>query len=234
MLSTQHPSRNQKTGPIATTYRSGKKRFGTCPTSCNLCDRPEEATKRIDHKYMSDLYNAVPRGGISFTYCHFRWQQWAHKYPVKKNKTVVNFSADTMRLARASFAAGIPTVVACTQDDFTKEKSLGKMKLVICPADKDKGRNCANCGGNKGPLCARGKRDYAVAFLVHGRDAKKAADTTTPGGCYGESGFYTRIAWNNVSKKPATDDGVTVRDFAKRLPYGTTLRHHIVGDTGKE
>ena len=52
MLSTQYPSQNVKVGPIATSYRSGKKPFGTCPNTCKLCDRPEEATTRIDHEYM--------------------------------------------------------------------------------------------------------------------------------------------------------------------------------------
>jgi len=233
MLSTQYPSRNKKTGPIATTYRAGAKAFGTCPATCKLCDRPEEATKKIDHEYFKAVYHAVPKGGRAFTYCHFPHKQWANKYPPAKKKTVVNFSADTMRLARASLAAGVPTVVATTQQGHDKAKAQG-VKLVICPADKKAGRNCGNCGGNKGPLCSRIDRDYAVVFLVHGTSKAKAADTKTPGGCYAESGYYTRIHWNQLSQRSQGEsDSLAISSFVKELPYGTTLRHHIAGDMGK-
>lgn len=232
MISTQYPSRNGKTGPIATTYRSGALPFATCPATCKLCDKPEQAAQRIDHDYMRAVYESVPAGGRAFTYSHFRWQQWAHKYPAKKGRATINYSADTMRLAKAALAAGVPTTVALTEETAAKEKKAGT-RLLICPADKEKGRTCANCGGSKGPICARGNRDFMVGFLVHGKDKRKAADLTTPGGCYGWSGYYTRLAWQNLSDTQATNDATQHRAFVDRLPYGTTLRAHIVGDMGK-
>ena len=232
MISCQYPSRNSKIGHIASTYRSGAQPFATCPATCKLCDKPEQAARSIDHKYMRAVWESVPAGGLAFTYSHFRWQLWAHKYPAKKGRATINYSADTMRLAKAALAAGVPTTVALTEETAAKEKKAGT-RLVICPADKDKGRTCANCGGSKGPICARGNRGFIVGFLVHGKDKAKAADLSEPGGCYGWSGFYTRTHWNNLAAQPQTDDATQHRAFVDRLPYGTILRAHIVGDMGK-
>ena len=234
MLSTQYPSQNVKVGPIATSYRSGKKPFGTCPNTCKLCDRPEEATTRIDHEYMSAVYNTVPHQGRVFTYVHFHHSMWANKYPAKKGKAVFNYSADTLRLARASLAAGVPTVIAVTEKDLARAKNQPGLKIKVCPADKKKGFNCSNCGGSKGPICSWTNRDFAVGFMVHGTRKKKAADTSQPGGCYAEAGFYTRTHWNQLSKREQQkSDAQTHIDFVKSLPFATIMRPHIAGDMGK-
>ena len=233
MLSNQYPSRNKKTGAIATTYRAGKNNiFGSCPKTCNLCERPAEATNKIDFDYMGAVYDAVPKGGRSFSYTHFHYKKWFAKYPNKKGKTIFNFSADTIRSAEASLKKGVATVVATTKNKYEKAKARG-VKIQICPADKDKGFNCANCGGSKGPICSWANRDFIVAFITHGPKTA-LANSQEKGGCYAESGFHTRIHWNWLSNREAVlSDSQQVKEFASSLPFGTTLRHHIAGDMGK-
>jgi len=233
MISTQSPSLNPKTGPINTTYRSGNKPFGTCPTSCKLCSRPEEATTRIDHTYMRAVYDSVPPAGKVFTYVHFHHKLWASKYPATKGKAVFNYSADTLRLAKASLAAGVPTVIAVTEKDLARAKNQPGLKIKVCPADKKTGKNCSNCGGAKGPICSWTDRDFAVGFLVHGNQKKKAADPKTPGGCYGEAGHFTNMHWKKLSNKEQNmTDAEAHTYFIKSLGWGAIVRPHIVGDMG--
>ena len=234
MLSTQYPSQNSKTGPIATTYRAGNKnRFGTCPATCNLCDKPENATTKIDWQYMQTVYDSVPNGGLAFTYSHFAFRRWFRRFKATAGKTVINYSADTLRQALTALQAGVPTVVALTPDQYEKARADGK-PIKVCPADKEKGRNCANCGGSKGPICAWIDRSFIVAFLVHGTSAAKAA-AADPGGCYAESGFYTRTHWRKLSERVTNvTDSEALKAFVAKLPFGASLRHHIAGDGGKE
>ena len=60
------------------------------------------------------------------------------------------------------------------------------------------------------------------------------------GGCYGTHG-KVRLQWENTRKNvnqnnvnQSRQDIDTLNNFVQELPYGTVLRHHIVGDIGKE
>ena len=55
--------------------------------------------------------------------------------------------------------------------------------------------------------------------------------TDTAGGCYGNGG-PVRLAWESTKKTGDASDGAAVVRFARSLPPGSFLRHHVVGDLG--
>jgi len=97
------------------------------------------------------------------------------------------------------------------------------------PAELAENFSCDQCGGGR-PLCARGGRDYVVVFVAHGGGARLVGDDT-PGGCYGNGG-PVRLAWESTRKTGDASDGAAVVRFARSLPPGSLLRHHVVGDLG--
>ena len=87
--------------------------------------------------------------------------------------------------------------------------------------------------GNGRPLCARGDRDYVIAFPVHGSSKRAAADPDKPGGCYAEH-HHVRRHGEATRKQPVAveTDGERLTEFARTCQRGAILRHHIVGDVG--
>ena len=71
-----------------------------------------------------------------------------------------------------------------------------------------------------------------VVFVAHGSGAKRVG-TEQGGGCYAASG-PTAIQWHGTRTKGAANDAQAVRAFARSLPPGSMLRHHVAGDVGRE
>ena len=226
MLKTVKTSGNKKTGPIAVTYRAGgHNMFGTCPKTCALNPQGDHAADLIDADYLQALRHAVPRNGQAWTYSHFP----AELLPVPApGETVINASCDTMADALAAVRAGRPAVVAAPAGTVWPCTREG-VRFVQCPAELSESFDCAQCGGGR-PLCARGDRDYVVVFVAHGSGAALVG-TDQAGGCYGNSG-PVRLVWNATQKTGAADDGAELVRFARSLPPGSLLRHHVVGDLG--
>ena len=228
MLKTVQASANRKTGPIAVTYRAGSADvFGTCPKSCNLCPRPENAAEQIDTEYLDALRHAVPRNGQAWTYSHF------HAFDLPKwqaGECVINASCDTVAEAIQAHDSGRPAVYAAPLNSGAFPQRHYGVQFVRCPAETSDAVTCASCGNGR-PLCARGDRDYIVAFVAHGATAKRVGECD-PGGCYAAGG-PTFFAWNNTKKTGAPNDAAAIVAFAKSLPPGWMLRHHIAGDVGK-
>ena len=230
MLKTIAVTSNRKTGPIATTYRSGMhETYGTCPTSCALHPKSETGAVQIDVEYLAAVSDAVPRGGQAWTYSHFA----AEALPVPKlGKTVFNASCDTMAEAVRAVELGRPAVFAAPVDMAESFPLVNQgVRFVRCPADLSESFTCAQCGGGR-PLCAQGERDYVVVFVAHG-SGKKRVGTAQKGGCYAAGG-PTAIAWHGTKKSGHQDDAAAVRSFARSLPPGSLLRHHVAGDIGRE
>lgn len=227
MIKTVAVSSNQKTGPIAVTYRSGAHNvFGTCPRSCALNPQGDHAAALIDADYLQALRQAVPRNGQAWTYSHFP----AHLLPSPaEGETVINVSCDTMEAAIDAVRKGRPAVHAAPSGTSWPVRHEG-VRFVRCPAETVESVNCGNCGGGR-PLCARGERDYVIVFVAHG-GAAKLVGSETAGGCYGTGG-PVRMAWNATKKSGTADDAATVAKFAQGLPPGSFLRHHVVGDLGQ-
>ena len=235
-----------KTRGIATTYRSGQgNKFGTCPASCPM-NVTQAGASEIDSDYLNAVLNAVPYKGKSFTYTHFDWSQWANK--TGPGKTTVNYSTESLTAAAAASRV-VPTVTVVTENDWNDSKTIrapllgrsnsrghfvqsGSVKVVRCPAEYRENFGCAQCG-NGAPLCARQDRDFIVGFTAHGSKKKLAADASTPGGCYANNG-HVELHWRATSNQDQVSetDGEKVTRFAKSLPPGSILRHHVAGDMG--
>jgi hypothetical protein len=227
MLKTVTTSGNKKTGPIAVTYRAGGHSvFGTCPKTCALNPKGEHGADLIDADYLATLRHAVPRNGQAWTYSHFP----AESLPVPApGETVINASCDDMPTAIAAVKAGRPAVVAAPAGTVWPCVRDG-VRFIQCPAELSDSFNCAQCGNGR-PLCARPQRDYVIVFVAHGGGAKMVG-TDAPGGCYGNGG-PVRLQWIATQKSGAPDDAAEVARFARSLPPGSLLRHHVVGDIGR-
>ena len=222
MLKTVKHSANKKTGPIAVTYRAGGHNvFGTCPKTCALNPQGDNAAELVDVDYLQ----AVPRNGQAWTYSHFPAELLPAPAP---GETVINASCDTIPQALAAVAAGRPAVVAAPSGTVWPYTVDG-VRFVQCPAELAENFSCAQCGNGR-PLCARGDRDYVVVFVAHGSGARLVGDDT-PGGCYGNGG-PVRLAWEKTKTAGHQNDAAELARFARSLPPGSLLRHHVVGDLG--
>ena len=230
MLKTVRVSGNSKTGPIAVTYRSGQcSTYGTCPKSCQLHPAPATGTDTIDSDYLAALVESVPPGGQAWTYSHFP----AELLPVARaGQTVINASCDTMDQAVAAWSIGRPAVVAAPAGtEWAGGVEYNGVKFIRCPAELADDFNCQACGGGR-PLCARPERDYIIVFVAHGPMAARVG-RDIDGGCYATTG-PTAIQWHGTRKAGAVNDAAALRAFARSLPPGSLLRHHVAGDVGRE
>jgi hypothetical protein len=72
-----------------------------------------------------------------------------------------------------------------------------------------------------------------IGFTAHGTGAAKAEQPNESGGCYAGHG-HVAIHWRATSEsKSNASDPDELRAFAKSLPAGTILRHHVAGDIGR-
>lgn len=236
MLKTVSISSNRKLGGCAVTYRSGSTSvYSTCPNECPLKPAGTSGSSQLDEEYLRAVIDAVPIGGLSWTYSHFK--NLAQLPKPSRGKTVINVSADNIAEAIEFLEQGFPTVLS-TPASFdakvdTVESNKGcTVRIVRCPAEYNDKVNCRNCGSGQ-PLCARGDRDYIIKFTAHGSTAKKVGSEEL-GGCYGTGGPVA-IHWKKtMTSTQEVSDSEKLTEWIKTLPYGTLLRHHIVGDVGMQ
>ncbi|NBT32685.1 MAG: hypothetical protein EBT13_12525 [Rhodobacteraceae bacterium] len=230
MLKTVAISGNSKTGPIAVTYRSGThETYGTCPRTCKLHPKNDTGAVTVDAEYLAAVADAVPRNGVAWTYSHFPAAALPAPAP---GKTVFNASCDDMAEAVRTVELGYPAVYAAPKHMADSFPMVHRgVRFVRCPAELADSFTCSQCG-NGSPLCARGDRDFVVVFVAHGSGAKRVG-TEQGGGCYAASG-PTAIQWHGTRTKGAANDAQAVRAFARSLPPGSMLRHHVAGDVGRE
>jgi len=240
MLHTIPLSRAAKTFGIGVTYRSGGEgQYSTCPNSCEL--KPAEATgaDEIDRDYEAAVREAVPAFGLAFLFTHFHPRSWAVQNLDKM--TVFNWSAPCIEKAVFMTAAGTASVAVVPKDFWKHTASprsvtVNGVKCVRCPQEYDERINCGNCGDGS-PFCARWLRKFAVIFTSHGPGAKLAGDPNKRGGCYAGFG-KCQLWWKRLADRArrigshGRIDAVEVKSFARSLPRGTILRHHIAGDLG--
>ena len=169
--------------------------YGSCPKSCALNPNTKDSAKGIDKKYLAALLNAVVKNGLSWTYSHFDFKKLPRN---KKNKTVINYSADTLIQALNSFNDKRDTVYTAPETMTDKVDNIQGVRFVRCPAEYNEKIKCQNCGSGK-PLCARINRDYIIKFVAHGSQKTKVGKKEK-GGCYAGQGF-TRFAWQDTTKR---------------------------------
>jgi hypothetical protein len=236
MLKTVSASRSAKTAGCAVTYRAGAgNRFGTCPATCAL-NPTGKGAGAVDTEYLAALLDAVPRRGVAFTYSHFPFAEWAGE--LRAGRTVINYSADDLDAADTAHAAGVPAVTvmspAAWGDSGRNAATPAGVPVVRCPAEMAKGFSCSDCGNGE-PLCSRLGRNFVIGFTAHGPGKRAAAaGSDDPGGCYADAG-NCRIHWTATAQAGQDEsDSQAVRKFARRLPPGSILRHHVAGDIGAD
>lgn len=229
MLKTVQHSSNRKLGECAATYRAGyRNNYGTCPNSCPLKPLHTQGTDEVDEEYLEALLGAVPRGGCSWTYTHFGPDQVPRP---GGGQTVINLSADSYEEAVEFMHAGYPTTVTLPHQHDAKVDTVEGIRFVRCPAEYNDKVTCNNCGAGS-PLCARPNRDYVIKFTAHGSKAALVG-SETPGGCYGTVGPVA-MHWKKAGEaQQHQTDGELLHHWVKTLPYGTKIRHHVVGDIGR-
>ena len=249
-----------KTTDCAITYRSGDNDvFGTCPKICPLNPNQTVSTGQVDWDYLDAVLDATVRGGRSWTYSHFKFEDISLKqnknfhfnflYRIRDSKqhTTINRSTDDIYDAVTVHKKGYPTVITLSDNHLKpifkkdyyllpleKNFKVNGVQFVRCPAEYNKKVGCINCD-----LCARKDRDFVIVFYGHGSQ-KKLVGEEEQGGCYGTFG-RVRLQWEHTRKNVSQNnvsgnysDKKKLQQFVQELPYGTILRHHIVGDVGKE
>ena len=231
MLKLVKNSTAKKTTYCAVTYRAGgHDKFATCPKTCNLKPDTSAGATEIDYGYLDAVSDAVPKGGVSFTYSHFNPSFWKHK--LRKGKTAINYSAKN--IADMLLHSFVPVVINVKETFWktnNKSETVNGFNIVRCPAEYNNS-NCRDCGNGR-PLCSRIDRNFAIGFTDHGTYKKKAGSETESGGCYATGG-NVKLHWEATTKGADTErDEIQLLKFAQDLPFGTVLRHHIAGDFGK-
>tara|TARA_R100001480_G_scaffold129431_1_gene126989 strand:+ start:61 stop:642 length:582 start_codon:yes stop_codon:yes gene_type:complete len=192
--------------------------------------------KAIDYDYLDAIYNSVPRGGFAFTFSHFNPILWFKDYFPPKKFATINYSADIWKDVLYFFKkCSIPTVLTVAQNFWGGSKSIERdgVRVVRCPEEYNPAVSCVNCGGEKGPLCARSERNYIIGFTAHG-GSKNKINRGERGGCYANGG-NVNIHWERLSQKQQDKtDAEILREFVKTIPPRRILRHHIAGDIGKQ
>ena len=230
MLKLVNKSTAKKTTNCAVTYRAGgQDKFATCPIRCCLKPDASAGASKIDIEYLNALSDAVPTGGVSFTYSHFNPRYWKHK--LKFGKTTINYSAKNLTdLLLHSFVPAVINVKDTFWNNKKSQKISGK-QIVRCPAEYSS-IDCSTCGNGR-PLCSRLDRSYAIGFTDHGAYKKKAGNENENGGCYATGG-NVNLHWKATAlSKDKQSDSKKLISWSKALPAGTVLRHHIAGDLGK-
>ena len=131
-------------------------------------DLAKNHSNNIDKNLIENLIKAY-KGLKVFTYTHCS--------VIKKNidivkkamqeNFIINFSTENMTDLKKALKNGCNGVIACNSIS-NKVVVKDGIKIVQCPATYNKNIHCVNCG-----LCMK-KRDFAIAFPVHGNGKNKA------------------------------------------------------------
>jgi len=120
-------------------------------------------------------------GRRGFTYTHYpvlrdKWaaHNWAILAAANGAGLTINVSAEGLAKADALHALGLPvaTVLPRSLGDWRRVLTPRGVPVVRCPAEYS-WTQCINCGGTKGPICARANRHQIVGLTAHGAQAKQ-------------------------------------------------------------
>ncbi len=98
------------------------------------------------------------------------------------NHVAINLSANNLEHADELYDLNIAPVAVTIPSNFDKNIVTPKgRRVVVCPAAITDKIQCSNCGGDKGPLCYRIKRNYIIGFPAHGIKMKKVNELVKNG-----------------------------------------------------
>ena len=145
----------------------------------DLLGNPEDPANSIDSVALDKLAKAnTGKRGFTYTHKEIEPSKFVNATTAKANLEAitkanqdgftVNLSANGIAQADRYFKTGNPVAVTVPEDTPEKTTSPEGNKVVVCPVQTEKAKNCAQC-----LLCQRGKRKVIVAFRVHGNGKKK-------------------------------------------------------------
>jgi hypothetical protein len=118
----------------------------------------------IDGEMLDQLVKAN-KGKRGFTYTHKpldKFKNFAKVKAANDGGFTINVSANTLPEAEKFYAAGLPTVAVVPEDYPEKTITPAGIKMVVCPAQTGKAKDCKSC-----MLCQQPKRKLIVAFRDH-------------------------------------------------------------------
>jgi len=118
----------------------------------------------IDGKMLQELVRAN-KGKRGFTYTHkplHMFKNFAKVKAANENGFTINVSANTLPEAELYYKRGLPTVAVVPEDHPEKSITPAGVKMVVCPAQTGKAKDCKSC-----MLCQQPKRKLIVAFRDH-------------------------------------------------------------------
>ena len=157
--------------------------FGTMVRGQQAGDSPGDGIDTLYHDKNVAIAKAMTtKRKTAWTYC---------AYLVKKNLETfkaclklgyaMNKSCYSAEGVDEAMDLGVPATIIVPSTTTAKRLKTPKGRDMIgCPAQLSKDVTCSSCGGNKGPLCARIDREFAVMFYAHGGQARKV-DTILKG-----------------------------------------------------
>lgn len=133
-------------------------------------DLPGE-NEYIDGEKLDQLSEVVKRRQLkAWTYTHKNVSSGENLPKIRaaiEKGFVVNVSVESLEDADKMRKLGLPVVVVVPENSPEKQFTKDGNKVIICPAQSGKARNCVSC-----LLCFRGSRSIIVGFKPHGTLAK--------------------------------------------------------------
>jgi hypothetical protein len=132
-------------------------------------DMCKTGTNDINEKLLNYLIDCFKQLH-AYTYTHAEKTEKNLKLMKKATEEgfVVSSSCETLEDVKKVMKAGVNAVLTVSTME-EKVKTVDGVKIVRCPNAGDKNIKCCNC-----KLCLMKKRDFAIAFPVHGCKASKA------------------------------------------------------------
>ena len=152
--------------------------YGTMVRGQQAGDMPGNGVDKLDHDKCVAIAEAMTtKRKTAWTYCAYLLSKNLETWRAVLSKGfAMNSSCYSLDIVDYAMDAGIPATMVWKSDFKGRNQTTPKgRKVVGCPAQLSDDITCSNCGGSKGPLCARIDRDFAVGFYAHGV-AKKRVD----------------------------------------------------------
>ena len=114
-----------------------------------------------DMGYLTDVASVASELGLTaYGYTHVQAFSAEQIATVAASGYVLNASCHTVADLEAAVALGMPTTYA--GDDLTDGTVIAGRRIMTCPEQTGRVKDCATCG-----LCAKPNRAVTVRFLIH-------------------------------------------------------------------
>lgn len=146
-------------------------------------DMPGDGVHLDEAACVAYVQAATSRRKEFFTYTHYPLNDHNIRVLQRLNampRAGLSVSCETRKQVDYAMSLGLPAVIVLPSKTDKPGPTEAGTRIVECPAaitarlikagrlNESARITCANCGGSKGPLCARADRNFAVGFVAHG------------------------------------------------------------------